>query len=220
MNELEKILKNKKINYSKLIKYGFKKVEDNYIYEKILLNKFNCIIDINNDKVTSKIIDLKTSEEYLPFNIPFITGEYVGLIRNEYQKVLMDIVEKCCDEEVFRNKQTLEVINYVNDKYQEKLEFLWKDEDKCAVFRHQNPKKWYGVVMSISGEKLGVKDKKEIEIIVLKIEPLVLEQLVDNDKYFRGYHMNKKHWLTIILDGRIPLSKVLQFVNNSYNITK
>jgi len=33
-----------------------------------------------------------------------------------------------------------------------------------------------------------------------------------------GYHMNKKHWNTIILDGTIPSSLILELVDHSYDL--
>ncbi len=33
-----------------------------------------------------------------------------------------------------------------------------------------------------------------------------------------GYHMNKKHWNTIIVDGTIPSSELKEFVKNSYEL--
>ncbi|CAN5330365.1 MmcQ/YjbR family DNA-binding protein [soil metagenome] len=33
-----------------------------------------------------------------------------------------------------------------------------------------------------------------------------------------GYHMNKKHWNTIIVDGTIPSSELKEFVKNSYDL--
>ena len=33
-----------------------------------------------------------------------------------------------------------------------------------------------------------------------------------------GYHMNKKHWNTIILDGSIPNDELLAIINDSYDL--
>lgn len=33
-----------------------------------------------------------------------------------------------------------------------------------------------------------------------------------------GYHMNKKHWNTIIIDGSIPNKKILEWIDHSYNL--
>jgi len=33
-----------------------------------------------------------------------------------------------------------------------------------------------------------------------------------------GYHMNKKHWNTMIIDGTIPAKKILEWIDDSYNL--
>ena len=35
-----------------------------------------------------------------------------------------------------------------------------------------------------------------------------------------GYHMNKKHWNTVIIDGSIPDNEILSWIDHSYNIVK
>lgn len=33
-----------------------------------------------------------------------------------------------------------------------------------------------------------------------------------------GYHMNKKHWNTVIIDGSIPANKIFDWIKDSYNL--
>lgn len=33
-----------------------------------------------------------------------------------------------------------------------------------------------------------------------------------------GYHMNKKHWNTVIVDGRLPASQLKEMIDESYNL--
>lgn len=33
-----------------------------------------------------------------------------------------------------------------------------------------------------------------------------------------GYHMNKKHWNTIIINGSIPSKKIIKWIDDSYNL--
>lgn len=33
-----------------------------------------------------------------------------------------------------------------------------------------------------------------------------------------GYHMNKKHWNTIILDGSVPIKIIKESIQNSYDL--
>jgi predicted DNA-binding protein (MmcQ/YjbR family) len=35
-----------------------------------------------------------------------------------------------------------------------------------------------------------------------------------------GYHMNKKHWNTVMLDGSIPDSEVFEWIDHSYDVVK
>nr|WP_242692314.1 MmcQ/YjbR family DNA-binding protein [Aridibaculum aurantiacum] len=35
-----------------------------------------------------------------------------------------------------------------------------------------------------------------------------------------GYHMNKKHWNTVVVDGTIPRKEVLQMIDDSFNLVK
>ena len=44
-------------------------------------------------------------------------------------------------------------------------------------------------------------------------------RIVDNNKYFRAYHMNKKMWTTIVLDGRLPTEEILKRIDDSYKLT-
>ena len=38
------------------------------------------------------------------------------------------------------------------------------------------------------------------------------------DAVLPGYHMNKKHWNTIIINGMLTNKQLLQMVDNSYNL--
>jgi predicted DNA-binding protein (MmcQ/YjbR family) len=35
-----------------------------------------------------------------------------------------------------------------------------------------------------------------------------------------GYHMNKKHWNTILIDGTLSIQQLHQFIDHSYNLVK
>ena len=74
------------------------------------------------------------------------------------------------------------------------------------------------MVWCIIKSKLGIDSDEIVDIIDLRILPKDIEKVVDNEKYFLGYHMNKQHWFTIILDGSVPIEKIFEFIDMSYNI--
>jgi len=60
----------------------------------------------------------------------------------------------------------------------------------------------------------------EHESVNLKADPeeawLLRQQYPDS--VLPGYHMNKKHWNTVVLDGEVPDSEVLAMLEQSYQL--
>jgi predicted DNA-binding protein (MmcQ/YjbR family) len=57
--------------------------------------------------------------------------------------------------------------------------------------------------------------------INLKCDPsFALELRERYPSVIPGYHMNKKHWNTVILDGSIPDKEVFSWIDHSYNLVK
>jgi len=55
----------------------------------------------------------------------------------------------------------------------------------------------------------------------LKCDPdLALELRERYSSVVPGYHMNKRHWNTVFLDGSVPDSEVLKWIDHSYDIVK
>lgn len=62
------------------------------------------------------------------------------------------------------------------------------------------------------------EDKKPLQIS-LKCDPQLAITL--REKYetvLEGYHLNKKHWNTIILSGQLPWEEVQGLILHSYNL--
>lgn len=88
------------------------------------------------------------------------------------------------------------------------------------MWRRKDTNKWYGVMLTISRRKLGFDSDKTAEIINLKGRTEDIERLVDNKRYFPGWHMNKKHWFTVVLDGTVILSEICKRIDESYLLVK
>ena len=49
-----------------------------------------------------------------------------------------------------------EIYRYMKKKYKAEPEFLWKRFPDYAVFRHQDNRKWFAIIMDVPAEKLGL----------------------------------------------------------------
>lgn len=218
---VEEIFKYKAANFNKLLKYGFKVKNGVYVFNVPFLNEFTFTIYVDKQsKVKTKLIDNKLNEEYVLHLFEDSTGSFVGKVKTEYEKVLLDICKNCFEDDVFKSKQAKEIIAYANKNYGDKLEFLWEKSPNIAVLRRQDSKKWYAVIFDMPKNKLGVKSDEIINIIDIRIEPEKSKQLIDNISIFEGYHMNKKHWLTICLDNSVKSSTILELLSKSYELAK
>ena len=220
MKDLEVLLRKKKIDYDKLIKYGFNKENDKYIYKKDILNsEFMIYISISENEKYSKVIEKAWKDEYSLVDVEDAVGEFVGKIKTEYEKVIFDVIDKCFEKEIFKFDQTKEVIEYVKKKYNDELEFLWEKFDDNAIWRNKVNNKWYGLVLTVNEEKLGINSDRIIEIIDLRYSKEEIEGIIDNKKIFPGYHMNKKSWITIKLDNSVETEEIIHLIDNSYELS-
>lgn len=216
------IFKKSKLINKELIKYGFSKEENIYKYSKnIVDNSFRVDIIINmNSQVFGRIYDKEfNDEEYTTYRIDSNIGSFASRVKEEYVKLLEDIKSKCFIEEYFVYSQANRITKYVKEKYGDEPIFEWENTPGNAVFKNKDTKKWYGVILTIDKMKLGVKKSKEIEILDIKLDPKEIEELVEKEGFYPGYHMNKKHWITIILDDTLDDDVIMKYIDESYSYT-
>ena len=218
---IDEIFKYKEPDFDKLKKFGFIEKEGCYRFEQqILKSQFTLKVEIDTKgKVFAAVIDNDFNEEYVLHLQPYATGSFVGQVRQEYDECLQKIADNCFNTVIFKSPQAKELINYVRQKYGDELEYLWQKFPNNAIWRRQDNKKWYAVILTVNKTKLGLSETEEIEIIDLRADAETLPQIIDNKKYFFGYHMNKKHWITICLDGSVDIEEIKQHLDDSYKIS-
>lgn len=219
MRKLTKELKNRKVDYNVLLKFGFILENNTYKYEQnILNNEFKVIIEISNNEMTSKLIETELNDEFLLADVE-TNGEYIGKIKEEYNQIIETVINKCTSKEVFKEKQTKEIIKYVKEKYNDSLEFLWETSPNNAIWRNKKNNKWYAAILTVSKRKLNIDSDELIEIIDLLYEKGKTEEIIDYKRIFPGYHMNKKSWITIKLDNSMKTEEICKLIDNSYAIS-
>ena len=222
MREIKDFIKNKKINFKKLKEFGFELIDNSYYYHTSLLkNQFKMSVKINIDNsIFTEIIDTETNEPYVLHLLEIKRSGYSEKIYKAYSEILEKVKKVCFEDEIFKANYTKEIVAYVKNKYGDELEFLWEKSPKNAVVRRTSSNKWYAVILTIPKRKIGLESDEVIEVINLHNIPKEIEKLIDYKRYFPAYHMNKKHWCTICLDGTIELKEIYKLINISYELAK
>ena len=102
-----------------------------------------------------------------------------------------------------------ELFTWIRQQYGTEPEYPWHDWN--AVLRHNDNNKWYGVVLEVSADKLGLPEAGIVDVLNVKSDPLLIGSLRGQDGYFPAYHMNKEKWLSIQL-GKPELDDAIKAV--------
>jgi predicted DNA-binding protein (MmcQ/YjbR family) len=75
-------------------------------------------------------------------------------------------------------------------------------------------------VFKVAGKMFGLSRLAQRPLqISLKCEPLLAEQLREaHPAVLPGYHLNKRHWNTLIIDGSLPDRMIKDMVEDSYDL--
>ncbi|GAA3974290.1 MmcQ/YjbR family DNA-binding protein [Thermobifida alba] len=64
---------------------------------------------------------------------------------------------------------------------------------------------------------LSERNREGVPFVTLKCDPdLALELRAEFDAVFPGYHTDKRHWNSVLLDGTVPDDELLEMLRHSY----
>ncbi len=212
------LFKNKTPDFERMASFGFKKEKNDYVYRaEILGGQFTLDVRVSPDgNVKTTVTDTDSEGEYILHQIPESTGSFVESVRRDYMKVLREIAGQCFERKVFKSEYAANIIRYVREKYGCEFEFLWEKFPENAVVRRKDNKKWYAALLTAAKNKVGLPGEELIEIIDLRAKPEDIALITDYKKYFPGFHMNKKSWITICLNGSVCFEEIRSRIDESY----
>lgn len=112
-----------------------------------------------------------------------------------------------------------EIFDYCQNQYGTEPEYLWMETPDAAVLRHRDNQKWYGILMTVSSGRLGRKGTAPLDILDIKGDPDDIVHIREMAGFAPAYHMNKKHWLTVILAEVTDKETVCRLIDRSYALT-
>lgn len=207
--DYQDILKNYKYDEESLISYGFIKNKNDYFLSRPLNEQFLMELTLNRKKFIVRVIDKDTLDEYMPFRISMINGAFVQRIRDLVDKEIDRIIKKC-----FKDDKVLdELLEYVLKKYNTVPDHPFSDDS--IVLRVNG--KWYALIMEIDKSRI-MDDRGKCLTMNLKIDKDKIPSIIDNKSIFKAYHMNKKYWITVLLDNTIDKNYLYSLVDESYSL--
>ncbi len=85
--------------------------------------------------------------------------------------------------------------------------------DEAAVYKAGHDEEGKGKMFAI------IAEKSDPVRVSLKCDPKLVEVLREKyESVVPGYHLNKKHWNTIICSGQLSLEEIHDLIRLSYNL--
>ena len=116
-------------------------------------------------------------------------------------------------------RQAQEILQYAEQTWGHRPDAPWLKYPENLVLRHPGSRKWYALLMPVARCKLGLSGEGSVDVINLKCGAELSGSLRQMAGCFPAYHMNKKLWLTVLLDGTLPTEEILQLVELSFSLT-
>ncbi len=214
------IFKNAEFNKNLLTDYGFVAESQGMSYKCGILNSFSLTVFVDKGgSVSTYLFDNDTNDEYTLYKTN-AEGRFVGDVRQAISDLLTDIRDKCCKVNAFAQNQTARLCEYARLTYGDSPEYMWEKSDNC-ILRRKDTARWYAAIITVQMHKLGIsaRDKdKTVEIVNLHSDRV--EELLQSPYIYRGWHMNKKHWVSVITDNSLSDNELFLLLDESYRLAK
>ena len=212
------IFKSYQLNQEKASAYGFIENEGVWTYSfQILDGDFVMTVSIITDNVSFQVFDRETGDLYPQVHMESMRGSFVGSVRVACLEILYQIRKACFDVQDFICPQTKRIMAQVQEDYGNQLEYLWEKSPDTAVLRHEGNQKWYAVLMRIPWDKLEKGREGLVEAVNIKHDQVA--HLLSKKGIYPAFHMNKRYWLSLVLDDSLSDDEVLDLLEISWNLT-
>lgn len=115
------------------------------------------------------------------------------------------------------SSQRERITQYIQDTYRTQAEYLWADSPGNAIFRHPASKKWYAALMRVLPEKLGLAGEEALDVMDIRCSTIMIGSLLSTKGFLPAYHMNKNHWISVVLDNSVPDDQITPLLELSYD---
>ncbi|MFC3928435.1 MmcQ/YjbR family DNA-binding protein [Streptococcus caprae] len=222
------IFQGKTFQIQKLLDFGFKKKQGCLTYSQpILGGEFEVRLRVVDGQLTGQVWDCDMNEEYRAFRVVGARGAFVGQVREAYLALLGQIAELCCLSSPLLSDQGNRLVAHLQATYGDTYDHPFAKYPNYTAFREPIHHKWYGLVtqikrqqLDLSGEDWSAEQLEDlIEVINVKVEPNQLEKLLGTQAIYPAYHMNKKSWVTVVLDEGMSDTDLFDLVATSRQLT-
>lgn len=211
--ELDRYLAEYHPDRPRLKAYGFVPEGRALVLRRRLAGSIFAAFSLQGAHFSLAVYDDDTPEkaDYVPFQAAAADGPYVSLVRERAQALLGDILRQGFVRDSLRDQ----ILAQARQEYGTEPCFPWAEYPGHCTLKAPNGK-WYGLVMQVPYAVLGIGKAGRADVLNVKNLPEKIQALVDGEHFLPAYHMNKKYWLSVLLDSPAVLPQAQVLLRESY----
>lgn len=221
----EKVFERKRFVKEKMLDFGFTENDGGYCYETDFMDgDFSAVLQVSKSgEIACRVVDKMNGEEYSQIRIDSSRSGYVQSVRTAYEELLGHIAEECCKEVSFASDQANRIAERIAGTYDTLPDYPWDGSgyQHFGVFRHSGNSKWFALIMNVKRRVLTKDhDESAVDVVNLKAERDAIAKLTQRPGIYPAYHMNRKYWISVALDGLLTDDEVMALVSESFRLTE
>lgn len=110
-------------------------------------------------------------------------------------------------------------LRYAAETYGAAPEYPWIDLPDAFVLRHAANQKWFAVGLTVRRDRLGLPGDGTVDVVNVKCDPMMSGSYLSQPGILPAYHMNKLHWLSVLLNGTAADDDVRALLDTSFALT-
>ena len=175
----------------------------------------NITLSLSEQTLIVHLFDSATGEKYALFDMPSSHGAFVASLREEVQNIIEEIRTKCFETNNLKD----DYIAWIKTQFGAEPDFPWPDTPDYCVFRCPN-EKWFALIMKIKYRQIGLTGDEAVWVVNMKASQDEIPNLIDKKSIFPAWHMNKKHWITVLLTAATDFNKLCELTQKSYELVE
>ncbi len=215
------IFAKKQVQMEKLEAYGFVRKRERYIYqEKICEGSFLCEVSITKEgNVDCSCIDLLSLEPYDAIYISYQNGSFVSHVRESYLDCLQKIADAICIPLPFQYPQANRLAQWMQNVFHESPQPFSEKAKDYIVFQNHENQMMHAMVSTIPHAKMEGNSEEKIEVLNVKADPDDVNRYLSQEHYYPAWHMNKKNWISILLNDSLSDEEIQDLLSVSRGFT-
>lgn len=133
-----------------------------------------------------------------------------------------DILNRILGQQIQDNPLVERLVEHVKATYGLAPAHPFKRHPEIIGFKVPTVDKLFGIFLPVDYCRLDKTSSRTDQVLVLNLkgQPDQILGRIDNCRYFPAYHMNKKHWFSLLLDAQTDWDQLTSLLAESYRLVK